>query len=274
MCVSRLPSPPHLNPEILIVDEVLAVGDAEFQKKCLGKMQDVAESGRTVLFVSHNLQAVKSLCSRVVFLQQGSVIADGGTEAGIQRYLTRHDALPSEQVWDDLHSRPGDDLFRLASIRVLDDQRRPAGIFSSSKPVLVEIEFDLAYLHDLLCIGFDLSRDDGTCAFRSYQTDVDPADLPALTPGKNQLTCFVDSNLLNAGTYVINVKVSIHHQKWIAIVDGAAQFEVVFDHGTSPFLKTGTRPGPLAPIFHWSSAGGWNPRYCHPTQDKEGLCDA
>ena len=249
----------HLNPEILIVDEVLAVGDAEFQKKCLGKMQDVAQNeGKTVIFVSHNLQAVKSLCNRVIFLQQGKVAADCETEAGLRQYLVGHNTLASEQVWDDPDTQPGDDLFRLMAVRVLDEKKQLATTFYSSRPILVEFEFDLTSAHDSLCIGFDLNTEDGTCAFRSYQTDVNQEYLPVLTPGKNRLICCIDSDLLNAGTYTVDVKVSIHNYKWIAVVERAAQFDVLFDHGTSSFLKTSTRPGPFAPIFRWTSGGNLN----------------
>ena len=241
----------HLNPEILIVDEVLAVGDAEFQKKCLGKMQDVAQSGRTVLFVSHNLQAVKSLCSRVLFLQKGIVSADCETEIGIKEYLTGHNTLASQQIWDDPRTQPGDDLFRLVAVRVLDDAGQPATTFYSSHPTLIEFEFDLTYVNDSLCIGFDLGTDDGTCAFRSYQTDMTEHKRPLLHKGKNRVSCFLPIGLLNAGTYTVNVRVGLHNSKWIAVVDGAVQFDVLFDHGQSSFLMSGTRPGPVAPILHW-----------------------
>ncbi len=243
----------HLNPEILIVDEVLAVGDAEFQKKCIGKMKDVADGGRTVLFVSHNLQAVKSLCNRVVFLQQGQVQADCGTDMGIEKYLFNDGMLSSEQIWNDPLTRPGDELFRLTSVRVLDEQFQPATTFYSSQSILVEFIFDLTAVNHSLCVGFDLSTSDGTCAFRSYQTDVDPAYVPRLHPGKNRLVCTINSAMLNAGAYAINVRVSLHHQKWVVEVDGAVQFDVMFDHGTSPFLKSGGRPGLVAPVLDWIS---------------------
>ena len=181
------------------------------------------------------------------------MVADCDTEAGLREYLIGHNSLSSQQVWNDKRARPGDDLFRLNSVRVLDEKRQPGTTFYSSKPLLVEFDFDLTAVNSSLCIGFDLSKDDGTCAFRSYQTDVDYDQLPVLRPGSNQLVCTVDNNFLNAGTYTINIKVSLHMQKWIAVVDGAAQFDVIFDHGTSPFLKTGTRPGLFAPVLRWNS---------------------
>src|SRR5205807_3140974 len=85
----------HLEPEILLVDEVLAVGDAEFQQKCLGKMQDVTRAGRTVIFVSHNLSAVRSLCPRALVLERGRLVFDGETASAIERYLGRAERAPS-----------------------------------------------------------------------------------------------------------------------------------------------------------------------------------
>ena len=113
----------HLEPEILIVDEVLAVGDASFQKKCLGKMQGVAKSGRTVLFVSHNMAAVENLCQKVVVLQRGRIIFDGATKEGIDHYYQR---VAGEQV-------------KYTSARV--DLTTHSGRPPSYRPILTSLEF-------------------------------------------------------------------------------------------------------------------------------------
>src|SRR5207248_829313 len=110
----------HLEPEILIVDEVLAVGDAAFQKKSLGKMSSASGEGRTVLFVSHNMQAVKSLCDRAVHIESGRVVNEGSTDHVVETYLTSQDELSSEKVWTDPAERPGDEHCRLVAVRVLD----------------------------------------------------------------------------------------------------------------------------------------------------------
>ena len=115
----------HLEPEILLVDEVLAVGDAEFQKKCLGKMGDVAREGRTVLFVSHNMPAVQALCSRTILLRQGTVAVDGPTGDVLREYLG-HLLTTAAHAFDKNPERRGDGSVRLTSARVLDDAGRPA----------------------------------------------------------------------------------------------------------------------------------------------------
>ncbi|MEJ7654279.1 MAG: ABC transporter ATP-binding protein [Chloroflexia bacterium] len=109
----------HLEPDILVVDEVLAVGDAAFQKKCLGRMQDVAREGRTVLFVSHNMLAIQSLCQRAVWLEAGEVAADGEANTVVGAYLRQAFTGLSEQRWDDVETAPGNDYVRLHRVRVL-----------------------------------------------------------------------------------------------------------------------------------------------------------
>ena len=122
----------HLNPEILIVDEVLAVGDAEFQKKCLGKMEDVAKSGRTVLFVSHNMAAIKSLCNKAVVLRDGSAAYSGGVEAGIERYLQLSASTPAIKT----QRRQGSGEYRVVSVTTPDMKWTPASV----KTIVVDYE--------------------------------------------------------------------------------------------------------------------------------------
>lgn len=108
----------HLEPEIMIIDEVLAVGDAEFQKKCLGKMKDVSNSGRTVLFVSHNLTAVQGLCNKAIFLQKGKLIEMGETGQVINTYMSKVTKTSLEQQWDDVNKAPGNDMVRIKRLGV------------------------------------------------------------------------------------------------------------------------------------------------------------
>ena len=106
----------HLEPEILIVDEVLAVGDAAFQKKCLGKMRDVAKGGRTVLFVSHNMTAVRSLCSQGILLQAGKLRFASTADDCIRTYLRNGEDMPSKVCWNVPGEAPGNETVRLLSV--------------------------------------------------------------------------------------------------------------------------------------------------------------
>ncbi len=116
----------HLEPEILIVDEVLAVGDASFQRKCLGKMGEVAKEGRTVLFVSHNMANLTRLCNRALLLERGTLVADGAIELIIGQYMNRHSGGGEVRRWDDLERAPGTEAVRLTDVSLLDDQDQPA----------------------------------------------------------------------------------------------------------------------------------------------------
>jgi len=139
----------HLEPEILLVDEVLAVGDAEFQEKCLGKMREVTRGGRTVVFVSHNLAAIRSLCSRVLVLEQGKLVFDGGADAAIECYLGRGGGSAGAVVRDDSLERRlvksqvygPTPLFRCEQIAVLDERGTPTTTFRSDEDIAIVVDF-------------------------------------------------------------------------------------------------------------------------------------
>ena len=244
----------HLEPEILIVDEVLAVGDAAFQKKCLGKLSAGAGEGRTVLFVSHNMHAVKTLCDRAVHIEGGSVVNEGPTDRVVESYLTAEDELSWEKVWTDPGRRPGDEHCRLVSMRVLDGGWHATGTLYSSDDIHVELEVDVEVPHPALCIGFDLATADGVPVFRSYQTDVSEGERPPVKHGRNVLHCTIPAGLLNAGRYFVQPRISLHSLKWIVQTEAVIHFDVLFDHGDSQFLKPASRPGAVAPILSWDSS--------------------
>ena len=143
MSVSLSLWPLILEPEILIVDEVLAVGDSEFQKKCLDKMDDVGHSGRTILFVSHNMQAITRLCNRCILLEQGQVRMDGAPLRVTQAYLKSASNLLAVREWPDLSQAPGDDVIRLCAIRAISESGEPAETFDIRRPVGIELEYEV-----------------------------------------------------------------------------------------------------------------------------------
>src|SRR2546426_739236 len=175
----------YLEPEILIVDEVLAVGDAEFQKRCLGRMGEVAREGRTVLFVSHNMQAVRRLCRRAILLEQGQVVEDGETEPVVRRYLTAVEPPELGRRRWDAGEQPGTDLCRATEVRVTDEAGSPATTYLSSQPIVVTLEFELARTDTAFSAAFDLAAVDGSVVFRSAHTDAPEASRPRLVQGLN-----------------------------------------------------------------------------------------
>jgi len=239
----------HLDPEILIVDEVLAVGDVAFQRKCLGRMDQVTGEGRTVLFVSHNMQAVRSLCPRAIELNGGTVVSEGEVGDVIDAYLGRDLDFETTGLW-----RPaapvGDDDARLVSVRLIGGDGRTVDRFLSSQPVTVEMVVDVTTASPALCIGFDLDSSDGGVVLRSYQTDTAPEQWPSLAPGLNRLSCAIPASLLNEGRYRVLPRISIHDVKWIVHEDVSVAFDVVADHAESPYGWL-VRPGVVAPVISW-----------------------
>ena len=131
----------HLEPEILVVDEVLAVGDASFQKKCLGKMSDVAIEGRTVLFVTHNMVAIQGLCSRVIWLHSGEIRDEGRPKEVVSNYLRTTLSLQAEQVWDDINSAPGNEQVRIRRASAWPTDQSTTEPITVSTPVVMEFEY-------------------------------------------------------------------------------------------------------------------------------------
>ncbi len=161
----------HLDPEILIVDEVLAVGDASFQKKCLNKMQDVGQEGRTVLFVSHNMAAITRLCERAILLDGGRVLKDGPATEVVNAYLKAGLGTTAAREWSE-GERPHKDIVALCAVRVRDDQGAIAESIDIRRPVLLEMEYETWMPDYVLMPYFALSVDEGVVAFTS--NDVDP----------------------------------------------------------------------------------------------------
>jgi len=245
----------HLEPEILLVDEVLAVGDAAFQKKCLGKMGADALSGRTVLFVSHNMQAIQSLCRRVFQLGSGRVEANGDAKTVVSHYLSQIDTRDAEIRWSD-NDAPGNNEVKLLAMRVVDQEGFCQAACSSRNSIGIEMDLFIYSLQANLCVGFDLFGNSGEVILRSYQNDSNPNYWPQLGIGRNRLRCHIPPGLLNAGVYQIAARVGIHNLYWIVATEAMIQFEVILDHGESPFwnvLDGKNRPGSIAPIFKWIS---------------------
>jgi lipopolysaccharide transport system ATP-binding protein len=247
----------HLEPEILVVDEVLAVGDAEFQKKCLGKMHSVAvEENRTVLFVSHNLQAVQSLCDRAILLQSGAIAMQDASRSVVTRYLAQAQSFNGERVWGQ-DTAPGNDNVALRAVRVLSLEGEPSGTFGSDQDVCIELDFFVQGTNAGLCVGFDLTNSDGVTVFRTYQTDLPQERWPPVQTGHNRWRCKIPKGLLNGGDFQVNPRIGIHNVSWIVHEDSVVWFRVNLRHGVSPLwnsLTEANRPGLIAPILDWKLA--------------------
>ena len=243
----------HLEPEILVVDEVLAVGDADFQRRCIGRMTEVAQDGATVLFVSHNLQPVRALCERSLLLEHGRIIDDGPTDAIVRRYLAAIEPLDTgRKRWDDPEQRPGNDDIRLVEVRAEDETGSPSATFFSSHPIDVIVELDVLTADPALGVLVDLIAADGTFLLSSYHVDGHQELQPGARPGRHAMRCRIPEGLLNGGRYIINVRVFAHGIDGVINERGILHFDVTLDHGESYFVGSHhIRQGLIAPVLDW-----------------------
>lgn len=218
----------HLEPEILIIDEVLAVGDAAFQEKCLSKMQDVGSHGRTVFFVSHNMPAVTRLCERVVMLQQGQVIADGPSDKIVAQYLHEGTNTMAERYWTDVSEAPGGDIVRLNAVRIKDESGKTTASIDIRKTVGFEMTFEVLEDGYALLPHFNLLNDEGVCAFSTL--DVSPDWRRKKRPkGRYTATAWVPGNFLSEGGLFVNAAMITTEPQTIRqfFVREAVSFQVV-----------------------------------------------
>ncbi|OYQ47427.1 ABC transporter ATP-binding protein [Flavobacterium aurantiibacter] len=242
-----------LEPDILIVDEVLAVGDAEFQKKALGKMQDISRGeGRTVLFVSHNLTAVQTLCSRSFLLKNGELIYSGATADVISKYLSADaEQLGSINLQDRLASL-NDETVSINQILV---QVSEQGNLAFDTIEQVEILFDVTVKQACsgLRIGFDLLEEkSATVLFRGFHDD-DATELSYFPEGNYRFSARIPEKLLAPGAYKIQPAIGIHNNRWVLHdADVAIPIEIININGLNRAYAD-TRPGSIMPRLLWNS---------------------
>ncbi|TDA66362.1 MAG: ABC transporter ATP-binding protein [Chloroflexi bacterium] len=242
----------HLEPEILVVDEVLAVGDAEFQRKCLGKMGDVAREGRTVLFVSHNMSAVLRLTDETVVIDKGGLIMQAPTAEAVDFYLSRGFSQEGQRVWEADEVPFGTAPFRPRAVRVLNSQGKVVNTIRSVEENVIEIEYELSAPVTGLRVGIYLMSTRGEYVFTSFDTD-DAAEFERMTvrpAGRYISRCTLPANLLNEGRFVIGVNASSYRVKRYFQDEQALTFTV--DAAGAPGMHwPEARLGPVRPRLNW-----------------------
>jgi lipopolysaccharide transport system ATP-binding protein len=246
----------HIEPEVLIVDEVLAVGDAAFQKRCIEKMGEFGREERTILFVSHSMPAVENLCNRAIFLESGRIVEDSDqvTEV-IRRYMGRGtDAPATHWVSDD--TSPENPWFSPKSFRFLkSDGSLLKETVSYRDEVWCEIEAEVATLDPSLTMGIAVYGESGECLFWSYQTDVGGGEdeWPKLVTGRNVMRTRLPIELLNSGSYRVELIGGLHYRQWLyepAVNAPAIFFEVGERISDSPYWVN-RRSTMIAPKLKW-----------------------
>ena len=246
----------HLEPEILIVDEVLAVGDSEFQKKCLDKMDDVGHSGRTVLFVSHNMQAITRLCTRCVLMEKGGIRMDGAPLRVTQTYLKTASNLSAVREWPDLNTAPGDEVVRLCAVRAVSETGGPAEAFDIRHPVGIELEYEVLEPGYVFLPHFLATNDSGVELF--VANDMDREWRGRKRPvGRYVSTGWIPGNLLvegrvTIGTALMTLDPEIVHGIALEVIE----FRVLFPAGAKDTSRgdfCNVSPGVVQPMLRWST---------------------
>jgi len=228
----------HLESDILLVDEVLAVGDAQFQKKCMSKMKDVTRAGRTILFVSHNMAAVNSLCSQAVMLEGGRIARRGSAEEVVKHYLESGSSAITAQEWSDPEQAPGNDSIRLRKARIFAAAGSEEPFFTTTTPLALEIGFANAVPDCALNISVVLWKATGECIFNTGSESWE------LAPGDYSCTCHIPPHLLNEGNYTVEINFVRDRSRVLFNLEDACSFEI---HDMEKRAWFGKRMGAVRP---------------------------
>jgi homopolymeric O-antigen transport system ATP-binding protein len=245
----------HLEPEILIVDEVLAVGDARFQRKCLNKMQAIGDGGRTVLFVSHDMSAVTRLCPRTILLDGGRVLRDGSSHEVVGAYLSSDLGTTAAREWPDLTRAPGNDIVRLRAVRVRAEDGGVTNAVDIRRPVGVEMEFEVLKGGHVLVPNYHFTNEQGVLAFIVHDHDAMRRRGPR-PAGRYVSTAWIPGNFLAEGTLIVGAAISTYDPAAVHFFErDAVAFQVIdsLDGDSARGDYAGPLPGVVRPLLHWTS---------------------
>ncbi len=245
----------HLEPEILIVDEVLAVGDARFQKKCLNKMEDVGQQGRTVLFVSHSMPAITRLCKRTILLDNGSVLKDGPSHHVVSLYLNSGHGTTAAREWPDSEKAPGAEIVLLRAVRVKTEDDQISDVIAIQQPVSIEFEYEVLQSGYILLPYHHFYNEEGVNIFQAHDTDT--AWRRRRRPkGRYVSSVWIPGNFLSEGTVLVSSGITtiepiipqFHERDVVA-------FQVVdnFNADSARGDFSGIMGGVVRPLFKWNT---------------------
>jgi len=245
----------HLEPEILLVDEVLAVGDASFQKKCLNKMHNVGKEGRTVLFVSHNMQAISRLCSRAILLDGGQLQKDGPTHQVVGFYRRSDLGTTAARVWLDLDEAPGNNIVRLCAVRIRDKDGELIEAADIRKPIGIEMEFQVLKPGFVLVPNIHVFNENDTCVFVASDHDPEWQRRPRPT-GRYTSTAWIPGNLLSEGMLIVGPAISTMNPVIVHFFErDAVSFQVIdtLDGDSARGDYAGPISGIVRPMLKWTT---------------------
>lgn len=234
----------HLDPEILVVDEVLAVGDVEFQKKCLGKMGSISDKGKTILFVSHNMAAIRRLCSRVIVLSEGKIMTNTTVDSGVDRYLGLFDHVPIDGhlKWTELEHK--EEVLPL-SLEAFNGNGIRTNVFSVDDEITFRLSFDLRKDSDFQ-ISYRIVNKDGVPIFT-----VEPnIDAKRYKNGRNCVYCTIQGNMLVPGSYSLHLALHKINQR-VLFEDKRAISWIIEETGSNMSKYIGRRYGVVLTTAEW-----------------------
>jgi lipopolysaccharide transport system ATP-binding protein len=247
----------HLEPEILIVDEVLAVGDAAFRFKCMDKMQEIREKGHTILLVSHNMDAITRICEQVFLLQAGRVTQSGTPQGVIPAYLALAQNVTSEKRWDDIGKAPGNEVVRLHGVRVCAEDGATVSAVDIRLPVGIEVEYEVLQNGHVLIPNCHFYNEEGLHLFAVQDVKSEWRHKPR-PPGSYLSTAWIPGNFLAEGGLTVDINISSHIPATVLHVSArkAVGFQVIesreCDSARGDY--TGPFPGVVRPLVCWSTS--------------------
>jgi lipopolysaccharide transport system ATP-binding protein len=242
----------HLEPDILVVDEVLAVGDAEFQRKCLGKMSDVAEEGRTVLFVSHNMSAILRLTSETLVMEKGQIVKRAPSVEAVDYYLSSGFTESGERFWDEDEVPNNAAPFRPIALRIRNSEGKVINTIRSIEKMTIEFEYELDEAITGLRIGFYLLSSRGEFVFTSFDMDEPHLydEFTAREAGRYISRCEIPADTFNEGRFVVGINASTYRIRRYFQDERAITFNV--DPAGAPGMQwPEQRLGPIRPRLNW-----------------------
>jgi lipopolysaccharide transport system ATP-binding protein len=249
-----------LQPDILFIDEALGVGDAAFQRRCQDRIRQIGRSGRTVVFVSHNLQVVPQLSQRVLWLEAGQLRFDGDAHRALSDYLCSTRGIGPRQVWDAAAS-PGDDCVRLRSVQIVDEDGHPMEMCEVTRPFGVEVVFDVFVSGHVIVPRLEFCNAEGACLFWAFESEPE-ANARQRVPGRHRTTAWLPGHLFTDGPVSVGVAIQ-SFTPWMKHVDEQNVVTVLMsepepdgDERTARGAYPGYIPGFVRPLLRWTAEVG------------------
>ena len=245
----------HLETEILLIDEVLAVGDTRFQRKCLNKMQAVGQRGCTVLFVSHNMPAITRLCDRTILIDEGRVVEDGPSHRVVSRYLNSGLGTTASREWPDPQRAPGSEIARLRAVRGRDEAGKVQEAMDIRRPVGVEMEFEVLQAGHSMMPHYHFYDQNGVQVFSTHDVDPDWRRKPRPT-GRYLSTAWIPGNLLSEGTLFVGAALVTLEPTVLQFYERDAVAVQIIDSQDGDSARgdwAGEMKGAVRPLLKWET---------------------